>query len=155
MKINFNGFLKIAVESFPNEACGMLYTKKLYSNKEEWFVFNCKNISKTPTKEWIPDTKELAKIKKRADKLQLIKIGNIHTHPYDGDDLIANFNCFVKPSEKDLYYANKFRDLVRIILLISKDRGIMAQFIHDKFGNKIDIYLESKEKNEAHKMQRL
>lgn len=146
MKINFNGFLKIAVESFPNEACGMLYSKNLYSDKEEWFVFNCKNISKTPKDKWIPDKKELAKIKRQADKLQLIKIGNIHTHPYYGDNKLENLDYYVQPSKEDLYYANKFRDLARIILLISKDRGIMAQFIHDKFGNKIDIHLVSEEK---------
>lgn len=145
MKINFNGFLKIAVESFPNEACGMLYSKNPYSDEEEWFVFNCKNISKTPKNEWIPDKKELAKIKRQADKLKLIKIGNIHTHPYYGNDKLEDLDYYVQPSKKDLYYANKFRDLVRIILLVKKDGGIMAQFIHDKFGNKINIDLESKE----------
>ena len=145
MKINFNQFLYFAREAYPNEACGMLYSKNLYSDDEEWFVFPCGNVSKNPKEEWIPDKKELAKIKRQADKLKLIKIGNIHTHPYDGDDKIENLNYYVKPSEKDLYYANKFRDLVRIILLVKEDGGIMNTFVHDKYGNKIDIHLESEE----------
>lgn len=153
MRINFNGFLKIAVEGYLNEVCGMLYSKNLYSDKEEWVVFPCANISENPTNEWIPDSKELIKIKKKADSLGLIKIGNIHTHPYDGDEDLDKLNHYVQPSEKDLYYAKKFRDLVRIILLVKKDGGIMNSFIHDKYGNKIDIYLESIEEDSQDKQK--
>ena len=102
MKINFNKFLYFATQGYPKEVCGMLYSKNLYSDKEEWFIFPCSNISENPKEEWIPDTKELAKIKRQADKLGWIKIGNIHTHPYDGDDSLENLDYYVKPSEKDL-----------------------------------------------------
>lgn len=145
MKIKFNGFIKIAINNYPNEVCGMLYSKNLYSDAEEWVVFPCANISENPINEWIPDSKELNKIKKQADELKLIKIGNIHSHPYNGDDDLDEMDECVKPSEKDLMYARKFRDLVRIILLVKEKGGIMNSFIHDKYGNKIDIYLESGE----------
>lgn len=144
IKIEFSGFLKKAIKGYPFEICGMLYAKNLYSDDEEWKIFNCENISENQTEEWIPDTKELVKIKKIADQEGFIKIGNIHTHPYEGNFTIEEMNECVKPSEKDLYYARKFRDLVRIIILVSKNSGIMGQFIHDKFGNEIKVYLDSK-----------
>ena len=142
MKIHFNGFLKKAIEGYPNEVCGMLYTKDPYSGKEEWFVYPCKNISESPEDSWFPDIKELAKIKRETDKLGLIKLGNIHTHPYKGDNSIEDMEEMVKPSDLDLLYAKKFRDFIRIIMLVRKDGGIMNVFLHDKFGNKIDVPLE-------------
>jgi len=145
MKINWNGFFNKAIEGFPNEVCAMLYAKNIYSKNEEWFVFEIENISENPENEWIPSKKDMAKVKRQADKLGLIKIGNVHTHPYYGDDSPINLNECVRPSEKDLWYAKKFNDLVRIIILVKKNGGIMNHFIHDKYGNKIKIYLEDSE----------
>ena len=145
IQIKWNGFFKKAIDGLPNEVCAFLYAKNIYSDKEEWFVFEIENVSENPEEEWIPSKKDMAKIKRQADKLGLIKIGNVHTHPYFEDDDLDKLDEYVKPSEKDLWYAKKFNDLIRIILLVKKDGGIMNSFVHDKFGNKINLYLESKE----------
>lgn len=141
MKIHWNGFLKIAVEEYPKEACGFLFSKNIYNEKEEWFVFPVKNISKTPENQWIPDKKEMLKAKAKAIKLGLIKIGNVHAHPYLEDkyneDLMRDI---IRPSDLDLSFAKRFNDIVRIILCVGK-KAIYDVFVHDKFGNKIDIIL--------------
>ena len=141
MKINWNNFLKIAVKEYPKEACAFLFSKKPYSNKEEWFVFPIKNISSNPEEEWIPDKKEMLKVKAKAIKLGLVKIGNIHSHPYkEGGFNEDKMKDIIQPSDKDLLFARKFNDVIRIIVCVG-NKAIYDTFVHDKFGNKIDIML--------------
>lgn len=149
MKINWNGFLKHAVKEYPNEVCGFLFSKKPYHTEEEWFVFPIKNISETPEDEWIPDRKEMLKAKAKAIKLGLVKIGNVHSHPYQfmvGEEYDERkMQEIIHPSELDLKFARKFNDIIRIIVCVSDKAVVYDCFIHDKFGNKININLEEKD----------
>lgn len=138
--IYWNGFLTHAIQEYPKEACAFLFSKKPYSKDEEWQVFAVKNVADNPEEAWIPDKKEMLKVKAKATKLGLVKIGNIHTHPYWKE--FGEFNLD-KPSEKDLHFARKFNDVVRIIVCIS-NKAVYGTFIHDKFGNKIDVGLIEK-----------
>jgi len=143
MKVNWNGFLKLAVRKYPKEVCGFLFSKQPYNSKEEWFVFPVKNISENPEDGWIPDRKEMLKIKAKAIKLGLVKIGNVHTHPYYkefGEYNEEKMKEIIQPSDTDLLFARKFNDIVRIIVCVD-DKKIYNSFIHDKFGNKIDQIL--------------
>ena len=138
MKINWNGFLIEAVENYPKESCAFLFSRKPYSLEEEWFVFSVKNISQNPEEEWIPDIKEMQKVKSKAIKLGLVKIGNVHTHPYGINE--GGYVEISKPSEKDLGFARRHNDIVRIIICCDKKR-IYTCYTHDKFDNKIEIDL--------------
>ena len=145
MEIEWNGFLKNAVEAFPNEVCAFLFSRKPYSLEEKWFVFQVKNISDTPKNSWIPDRKEMLAIKSKAVKMRLVKIGNIHTHPYRGNDDIED-EC--KPSEMDLGFARKFNDIIRGIMVVD-NKTIYGIKFNDKFGNEIPIVVEQFDNKEA------
>lgn len=149
MKITWNNFLKIAVQNYPKESCGFLFSRLPYSSEEELVVFPVKNISITPTQEWIPEPNEMAKVKAKARRLGLVKIGNVHTHPFGG--ILAEHNTdleqLMQPSDKDLKFAQKFNDILRIIIVVIKlpmDEFLTKCYAHDKFGNKIDLILEEK-----------
>mgnify|MGYP001567934844 FL=1 len=141
--IHWNGFLKHAINEYPKESCAFLFSKKPYSEEEEWHVFTVKNIAYDPEGAWIPDKQQMLKVKTKATKLGLVKIGNVHTHPYYdewkpyNDDKMREI---IQPSEKDLHFARKFNDVVRIIICID-NKSVYDAFVHDKFGNKIDITL--------------
>ena len=88
--------------------------------------------------------KEMQKVKNKAIKLGLVKIGNVHTHtyydewkPYNEDKMRE----IIQPSEKDLAFARKHNDIIRIIVCVD-DKEDYGCYIHDKFGNEIDIMLE-------------
>ena len=145
MKINWNGFLKHAVEEYPKEVCAFMFSSKLYSENEQWFVFKIKNIADDPINAWIPDKKEMLKVKAKATKLGLVKIGNVHSHPFQKDwknvdDFMSVVDEIIKPSDKDLHFARKFNDIVRIIVCVD-DKSAYGAYVHDKFGNKIDVDL--------------
>ena len=145
-KIHWNGFLKHATQEYPKEACGFLFSKMPYSEHEEWFVYQVKNIADNPEEAWIPDRKEMLKVKAKATKLGMVKIGNVHTHPFQKDwknvdDFMTVVDEIIKPSEKDLHFARKFNDVVRIIVCVD-DKYAYGTYIHDKFGNKLEIKLE-------------
>lgn len=149
-KIHWNGFFKHAVEEYPKEACAFLFSKKPYSEGEEWFVFSVKNVADDPEGAWEPDKQEMLKVKSKATKLGLVKIGNIHSHPYykewkpfDEDKMKE----IIQPSDKDLRFARKFNDVVRIIVCVD-DEAVYDTFVHDKFGNKIDLKLIEEDKDE-------
>ena len=146
MKVVLNGFMKEAVENYPNESSGFLFTKNPYSSQEIWYIFSVKNVSEDKQSSWKPDKNDMQRIKQQAKKLGLIKIGNVHTHPYpnsnwEGSSVEDNKH----PSDIDLSFAQKFNDLVRIIWVVNKE-GILGSFVHDKFGNEIAIGLECVEK---------
>lgn len=132
IEIHWNGFIKLACEAYPKEACAMLYAKKPFATDQEWFVFPIKNVHPNPEEGWIPDKAELSKLKQKTDKMGLVKIGNVHSHPYTTADDDKN------PSDTDLKFARKFNDIVRGILVVDNE-GIYGHCWHDKFGN--EIYL--------------
>jgi len=148
MKINWNGFIEHAIKEYPKEACGFLFSREPYSNEEEWFCFPVKNIAENQEEAWIPDKKDMLKVKAKAIKMGLVKIGNVHTHPYPKSQSYneETMQRIIQPSDKDLSFARKFNDVIRIIICVGK-KAIYNAYVHDKFGNKIDIYLESKEEN--------
>mgnify|MGYP001616375744 CR=1 FL=1 len=119
--IFWNGFLKHAAKEYPKEACAFLFSKLPYSQEEEWFVFAVKNIAENPKEAWIPDKQEMLKIKAKSIKLGLVKIGNVHTHPYSKEWGVFNEDTMkeiIQPSDIDLKFARKFNDVVRIIVCI-------------------------------------
>jgi hypothetical protein len=149
MKITWNGFLGRAIEEYPNEVAGFLFSKQPYSPEEEWFVFPVKNVSKDPEHEWIPDKDEMHKIKQKAVKLGLVKIGNVHTHPIPDSLTFYEIEQANQPSPKDLHFARRFNDIVRGIIVIGKSSegkdAIFGILWHDKFGKKINIMTRSDE----------
>ena len=144
--IYWNEFLKHAIHEYPKEVCAFMFSKKPYSEDEEWHVFTVKNVADNPEEAWIPDKKEMLKVKAKATKLGMVKIGNVHTHPYWKE--LGNFDIdkmkeIIQPSEKDLHFARKFNDVVRIIACVD-DKYAYGTYVHDKFGNKIDVGLIEK-----------
>lgn len=146
MRVFLNGFLKEAVENYPNESSGFLFTKNPYTPDERWYIFSVKNVSENKQNSWKPDKDDMQRVKSKAKKLGLIKIGNVHTHPYpnpewEGSSIEDNMH----PSSIDLKFAQKFNDLVRIIWVVQKG-AFLQSFVHDKYGNEIPITLEGIEK---------
>ncbi len=158
IKMHWNNFLSLCCKQYPKESCAMLYSKRPFSRQEEWFVFPIRNVHENPEEGWIPDKKELAKLKKETEKLDLVKIGNVHRHPLPrkeefGDYIVGNkrlidfydevdmWEEFGSPSEIDLKYARKFNDIIRGILVVD-DLGVYHSVWHDKFGNKIKLYFD-------------
>ena len=139
-----------AVKNYPNESCAFLFADKPFSEQEDWHVFPIKNISETPTESWIPDKKEMLKVKAKAKKLKLTKIGNIHSHPiHQGDcisleDLIQEYK---QPSNVDLKFARKFNDTIRGIIVVGKD-AIYEQHFHDQYGNTVELLTEELREDE-------
>lgn len=146
MKIVLNGFLKQAVENYPNESSGSLFTKNPYTPREVWYVFPVKNVSEDKRNSWKPDKDDMQRVKNKAKKLGLIKIGNVHTHPYPNHDWEGStVEDNMRPSNADLKFAQKFNDLVRIIWVVT-DGAFLQSFVHDKYGNEIPVTLEGIEK---------
>ena len=143
MRVFDNGFLKEAVENYPNESSGFLFTNAPYSGSQErWYIFSVKNVSESKRNSWHPDIKDMQRIKAKAKKLGLIKIGNVHTHPFPNEDWKGSTVEDNKhPSDSDLKYAQKFNDLVRIIWVIGKG-AFLQSYVHDKFGKEIPVSLE-------------
>lgn len=143
-KIEWNGFLKHAMDECPNEVCGFLYSDKPLEEDGQWFVFPVENIAKDKRHSWIPDKKELKEIKEKAREMKLIKIGNVHTHPIPSVREGATLELMdeaIKPSDIDLKFAKRFNDIIRGIMLVSKIAIYGIEF-HDMFGRKIEVYLD-------------
>ena len=141
MEIEFNGFLKHAIKQYPKEACAFLYSFKPYSSEERWIAWIVENISEDPRHSWIPNKKDVAKLRRWANEMGYVKIGNIHTHCLHGEKVKDMF----EPSEIDLKFARKFNDIIRGIVVCDKI-SIFGVAFHDKFGNDIDIKVEEKSK---------
>lgn len=136
-KIHWNQFIELAQKELPKESCAVLFSKFPYTKKEEWFVVPLKNISEDPILEWNFDKNELNRAKLFAKKNQMVRIGNVHTHAYVGEEDKEDFISLCRPSELDLKYAKKYNDIVRGIVHLSKDK-VLEIYWHDMFGNKID-----------------
>lgn len=143
--VEWNGFIAKAVNEHPKEACGFLYAHKPYTDEEYWVVFPCHNISSDPQNTWNPDKNDLSRIRKLARARGLVKIGNVHSHPFLDEDDRTNENMIelVKPSELDLKYAKRFGDVVRIILLVDGKKMLLAH-VHDQYGNNIPCDLNQR-----------
>lgn len=146
--IEWNSFIKQCCKNYPMESCAFIFAKTPFRNTEQWYVFPVDNVAEIKTERWIPDKKQMVRIKKEAKKLELTKIGNIHSHPlpYDfkelsysqREEIIAYHN---QPSDTDLKYARKYNDIVKGILVVD-DTTVYAHCFHDQFGNKLpDLYL--------------
>ena len=156
IKIHWQGFLKHAVEEHPKEAAGFLFSRKPYSSEEEWYVFTVKNASDDPCNSWFPDRKDMQRIKAKAIRMGLVKIGNVHTHPYPpqipfNEEELSNLlkpstpdNKAVPEGFSDLDFARKFNDVIRGILVVNNDTIYGCKW-HDKFGNNIDVKVISDE----------
>lgn len=156
LRIDWNGFLEHAIESYPNEAAGFLFSRKPYSSEEEWFIFQVKNISDDPENAWIPERKDMLRIKGKAIKMGLTKIGNIHTHPYPkrvgfSEDLLSDI---MRPSPAALKFAKRFNDVIRGIL-VCDDNAIYGIHFHDKFGKKIDVLVAEETKSSGDRSAKL
>jgi len=144
--IQWNNFLKICCDNYPEESCAFLFARTPFKLVEEWYVFPVDNVAQDKTKLWIPDKKQLQKVKRWAKANGLTKIGNIHSHPANLEGLSESekekhIEFHNNPSDTDLKYARKHNDVVRGILVVD-DKGVYAHCFHDQFGNKLsDIYL--------------
>jgi len=138
-KIEWNGFMDIAMSSSPNEACAFLYSSGPYFTPEIWRVYPIRNVSETAEHEWKPHLKDYKKVKERAAKNKFIELGNIHTHPYDKD--WGDVEEQLMPSDTDLKYALQYRSMVRGIMVVDNDAIYGIRF-HDPWGREIDISIE-------------
>jgi proteasome lid subunit RPN8/RPN11 len=135
IKIHWNEFIEIAKTNLPKESCAMLFTRFPYTKREEWFVVPIKNSSENPIEEWDFDKTELTRAKLLAKRNQMVRIGNVHVHPFINE---KNFISACMPSELDLKYAKKYNDLVRGIIHLSK-KEVLEIYFHDMYGNKIEV----------------
>ena len=146
--IEWNNFLKICCDNYPEESCAFLYAKIPFHITEKWFVFPVDNVAEDKKEGWLPDKKQMAKIKRKARFLGLTKIGNIHSHPlpenfkdFDTSSREKIIDYHKQPSDVDLKYAKKYNNIVRGILVIDSKR-IYAYCFHDQFGEPLShIYL--------------
>jgi len=143
MKIHWNEFLTKAVKDYPNEVAGFLFSSRPYSSMEEWHVFHVENIAIDRLNAWKPEKKDMQRIKQKAIRQGITKIGNIHTHPYPPDEPFNEdiLQEVIQPSKKDLCFARRFNDVIRGIVVTGQD-AIYDILFHDKFGRKIDISIE-------------
>lgn len=135
-RVHFNGFLELAMQSIPNEACGFLYTRLPYDISEIWDIFPLKNVSDDPKNAWQPDSNEVTKVKRMAHRLGLTKIGNIHSHPYVNKNKTIAWH--LQPSDIDLKFAQRFSDVIRGIIVVTRQK-ILGIGFHDRYGKKIDV----------------
>ena len=140
-KISWNNFLGTCRKEYPKEACGVLYANKPYADEETWVVFPITNTDPNPEEGWYFDVKELQKIKSMAKKRKLVKIGNIHTHCIEKGEKFTEE--YFEPSEIDLKFAQKYRDIVRGIIVLD-DKEIYGIKFHDMFGSMSKLYLIKK-----------
>jgi len=148
-KISWNNFLGMCRKEYPKEACGVLYSDKPYSDEESWIIFPITNVDQNPEEGWYFDSKELQKIKNQAKKRKLVRIGNVHTHCIlEGEKFSEEF---FEPSDTDLKFAQKYRDVVRGIVVLD-DKEIKGMKFHDMFGNMSRIYFIKKEKKKEVKL---
>jgi proteasome lid subunit RPN8/RPN11 len=144
--IKWNGFIDMAMEEYPKEVCGFLFTDRPYNENETWHIYTVTNTAPNPEDAWYPDLKEMKTVKQMAKDTGLIKIGNVHSHPspkiwhkIKNEKLTARMvNEVIQPSEIDIKQARKARDIVRCIIVVDKRNFYGARF-HDMFNNEISI----------------
>lgn len=144
-EIEWNGFLKHAIDESPDEVCGFLYSDKPLEQDGKWICFILDNVAEDKQNSWIPDKKQVQQVKKKARKLKLIKIGNVHTHILSDNPTLEEMEYNIKPSETDLKFAKRFNDIVRGIMIVNKKAVYGVEF-HDMFGRKIEAFVTDFEK---------
>jgi hypothetical protein len=146
--IHWNGFLTECCENYPNESCAFLFASTPYGGVadrgEEWWVWSVKNIAENPQERWIPEKKEMQKVKNVAKKLKLTKIGNIHSHPIHQAETPTTLEDIIEdtkiPSDLDLKFARKHNDIIRGIIVAGKD-AIYTVYFHDQYGREVKLNL--------------
>jgi len=144
LSIEWNGFLQSAIDKYPKESCAFLFSKYPYTQRERWAIGEVKNASPDPENEWIPDKKDMHKVKKLARIAEYVCIGNVHSHPLPIDhSKITNEKVYElmvhdvsQPSEKDLLFARKFNNIVRGIIVVN-ELCLYKILFHDMFNNVI------------------
>ena len=153
--IEWNKFIKICCDNYPDESCAFLFAKTPFQITEKWFVYPVDNIAEDKSERWIPDRKQMQRVKRLAKKQGFTKIGNIHSHPVPSNfkDLALDaqektIDYFNQPSEMDLKYACKVNDIVRGILVVD-NKAVYAHCFHDQFGVPLpDLYLNGVNQHE-------
>lgn len=149
-RIHWNGFLDSVEQPRPDdhEAVAWLFSTAPYSRDEEWHV---REIDVIPTdfdgdgftEGWKPEKKSLAKVKRAARKDELTDIGNIHTHPEGPawEDAGLGYGASPLPSDTDLKYMRKFRQVVRGVIVVDYStvpvwgHGSITELVfHNQYG---------------------
>jgi hypothetical protein len=149
-------FIKEAQTTYPMEQAAWVYTEHPYMSDELWHIIPLKTIGADFDNDgfdegWKPDIQDKNRVTRLAKKEKWAKLGTIHTHPL-GDEWAAHDFCDSTetawaPSEMDLKYAQRFRDIVRMILVLDRGRQPTSLTVHDMFGNTIchvqGVFLEA------------
>lgn len=129
--IYWNNFLETITQHSRSkqESCAWIFAEiHQYPNRYDdiWYVFEVKNDGLKyfgETREeamrysFRPNKKDFEKVKRKARKLKLTRIGNVHTHVVIGND-IEELEYQLNPSETDLLYARKFNDIIRAVIVV-------------------------------------
>jgi len=121
------------------ESCAWIFADLV---QHVWHVIEVKNVGlkgKSIAHSFAPDKKDFARIKRKARKYGLTKIGCVHTHVVIGNNPFEIENQS-RPSKPDIKYAKKFNDIVRAIVVVQfflrGDKGIIRKIIwFDQYGN--------------------
>lgn len=119
-KINWNGFLETIIDQSRSkqESCAWIFAN---IKDDIWEILEVKNIGlkgRSIRDTFAPDKKDFAEVKRKARKLRLTRIGNVHTHVVIGNDKNEMEYQF-RPSEPDLQYAKKFNDVIRAVIVVN------------------------------------
>lgn len=142
--INWNGFLGTITQPSRSkqESCAWIFAD---IQTDYWEIFEVKNIGlkyrgdtveERVRSSFAPDKKDFAKIKRKARKLGLTKIGNVHTHVVIGSDP-NELEYQFRPSEPDLKYAKKYNDIVRAVIVVSFPLSLIRPYPHCVENGKI------------------
>ncbi len=135
VEINWHGFLEFAKEQAPKEACGFVFANNMYTKHETWNIMMLTNTSEDPENSWLVDSKDVARIKKIAIQNKWIKIGNVHSHPLTVEGYEEEL---LEPSDLDLKFARKFRDIARGIIVCNSNKIFGIRW-HDMFGKELFV----------------
>lgn len=127
------------------ESCAWIFVDLV---QHVWHVIEVKNIGlkyhgdtieERIRSSFAPDPKDFARIKRKARKYKLTKIGCVHTHVIRGNDE-TEVRYQSRPSEADIKYAKRFNDIVRAVIVVQypdcKERGVIRDIVwFDQYGN--------------------
>lgn len=102
------------------ESCAWIFADLV---QHVWHVVEVKNVGlkgKSIARSFAPDKKDFARVKRKARKYGLTKIGCVHTHVVYDEREVRNQS---RPSEADIKYAKKFNDVVRAIIVVKYDNN--------------------------------
>lgn len=139
--ILWHHFLEDIVEPdrINRESCAWIFADLV---QDVWHVIEVVNVGlkgMSIRHTFAPDKKDFARIKRKARKYKLTRIGNVHTHVVVGTDE-EEIKYQLYPSEADLKYARKFNDIVRAVIVVQYpkrgEKGIIRGIVwFDQYGN--------------------